>query len=310
MTGAMSASQVGSGAVRRQPASASFESAWRSAAPSLLQAILVFCVLAGLYVALPWLRVAFDKPINRVLIKGELHALSEQAIRNAVVIYETDTFLAIDLDALVHRLEQQPWIDHARVRRVWPDALEITLVEQNPIAYWGDKAMLNAKGRIFEHMGLYQGRPLPRLWSELGSPAETMNYYEVFRQSLEPAQLHLQSISQSIQGDWWLQLENGLVVILDRADPVGNARHFLMVHERLLAKSERKPEVVDLRYRNGAAIRWQPMPIPVPAGDGSSPPVEIQNTVVPDKAVQHTTSGGAAAMHRGVVTFLVEEQQA
>lgn len=276
---------------------------WRAVVRNLLQAVVVFCLLMSVYLALPWLRVAFDKPINRVIIKGDFQALSEQSIRDAVVIYDTDTFLTISLDELVRRLEQQPWIDYARVRRVWPDTLEIALVEQHPIAYWGDAAMVNAKGRIFEHKGLYQGRALPRLWSELGSPAETMNYYEVFRQQLEPVQLRLQSISQTVQGDWRLQLENGLVVILDRTDPVENARRFLTVYERLLVNSERKPEVVDMRYQHGAAIRWQPLP---ETDDKPVTPPPAQN-----KAVQHEAAHYLAIpTYAGVETSSVEVRTA
>jgi len=222
-----------------------------------VHAVLVCVLIAAVYLALPWLQQTFDKPIARVIIKGDLAALDDLSIQEAVTIYETDTFLSIDLAVLVDRLEANPWIAHARARRLWPDTVEITLMEQKPIAYWGDKAMVNAKGRVFEHHGLALGRPLPRLWSELGSPAEIMSYYQIFEQHLESIQLKLHSISQSVQGDWRLQLDNGLLVILDRMDPVGNIRNFVNVYMQLLVSGERRALVVDMRYRHGAAIRWE-----------------------------------------------------
>lgn len=230
---------------------------WRGVVLGVIQAVLVCIVIGAVYFAWPWLKLTFDKPIARVIIKGDLMALNEQTIRNAVVIYENDTFLSIDLTALVDRLENHSWIAHARARRQWPDTVEITLVEQKPIAYWGDKAMVNAKGRVFEHQGLAAGRSLPRLWSELGSPAEIMSHYQIFEQQLEPLHLKLQAISQSVQGDWRLQLDNGLLVVLDRVDPVGNVRNFVGVYNQLLASSERRALAVDMRYRHGAAIHWE-----------------------------------------------------
>lgn len=229
---------------------------WRGLILGVLHAVLVCILIGSIYFAIPWLKLTFDKPIARVVIKGDLVALNEQAIKDAVVIYEQDTFLTIDLASLVDRLENHSWIAHARARRQWPDTVEITLVEQKPIAYWGDKGMVNAKGRVFEHQGLAVGRELPRLWSELGSPAEIMSHYQIFEQQLEPVHLKLHAISQSVQGDWRLQLDNGLLVILDRVDPVGNVRNFVGVYNRLLASGERRALVVDMRYRHGAAIRW------------------------------------------------------
>ncbi len=250
----------------------SAQSFGRSLLFGAMQALLVCVLIAGTYIALPWLSLTFDKPIAKVIIKGNLVSLDQQSIREAVAIYETDTFLTIDLAVLVDRLEKHPWISHARARRQWPDTVELTLVEQKPIAYWGDKAMVNGKGRVFEHQGLGLDRTLPHLWSDLGSPAEIMNYYQIFAQQLEASHLKLNAISQSVQGDWRLQLESGTLIVLDRVDPVGNMKNFISVYSQLLATNERQALVVDMRYRHGASIRWKD-PVVVPpektVSDGS-----------------------------------------
>jgi cell division protein FtsQ len=277
----------------RRPDPEALASMWRGVLLGFSQALLVCVLLAGTYEALPWLQVTFDKPVERVLIKGEFQALDQKAIESAVALYEGDTVLGVDLVGMVSRLEQHPWIAHAHARRVWPDAVEITLIEQKPIAYWGSKAMVNAKGRVFEHLGLMQGKALPRLWSEAGSPAEAMSYYQIFDRQLEPLGLKLASISQNVQGDWRLTLDNGLLVILDRSDPVANVRSFATLHIQLLIGSERKAEVVDMRYRHGAAIRWQVL----------SPDAAPGLPVRPDA---HPKSGDKTASDNRDVTSLVE----
>jgi len=223
----------------------------------LLQALLICVLIAGTYFSLPWLKLAFDKPIQRVVIRGDLAALDKKTVENAVAIYETDTFLGIDLDALVKQLEEQPWIDRARAKRQWPDTVEIEIVEEVPIAYWGDQWMVNAKGRIFEHQGLQQEQALPRLWSESAIPAETMSYYQIFAHQLQPVGLRLRGISQNLQGDWHLSLDTGLNVILDRADPVSNVRYFVALYQQVVSVADKPATVVDMRYRHGAAIRWE-----------------------------------------------------
>ena len=223
----------------------------------LLQTMLVCALIAGGYFSLPWLKLAFDKPIHRVVISGDLHALDRKTIENAVAIYDTDSFLDIDLAVLVDQLEAQPWIARARARRQWPDTVAIEIVEETPIAYWGNQWMVNAKGRIFEHQGLYQDKPLPRLWSESAIPAETMNYYQIFEHQLQSIGLRLGGISQNLQGDWQLTLDNGLHVILGNIDPASGVRYFISIYQQVVLPSQKSALVVDMRYRHGASIRWQ-----------------------------------------------------
>ena len=233
----------------------------------LLQTLLVCTLIAGGYFSLPWLKLAFDKPIHRVVISGDLHALDRKTIENAVAIYDTDSFLDIDLAVLVDQLEAQPWIARARARRQWPDAVAIEIVEETPIAYWGNQWMVNAKGRIFEHQGLYQDKPLPRLWSESAIPAETMNYYQIFEHQLQSIGLRLGGISQNLQGDWQLTLDNGLHVILGSVDPASGVRYFASIYQQVVLPSQKSALVVDMRYRHGASIRWQQPESPISVQD-------------------------------------------
>lgn len=230
----------------------------------LLQTTLVCVLIASGYFALPWLKLAFDKPIARVIVRGDLVALDQKTIMDSVAIYDADSFLDIDLAALVNRLETQPWITRARARRRWPDTVEIDIVEQKPIAYWGSNAMVNARGRIFEHQGLFLNRDLPHLWSEISTPAEQMGYYQIFEQQLQPLGMKLRAISQGVQGDWSLYLNNGLLLVLDRNDPVDNMRQFVSIYQQVLLPASRTAQVVDMRYQHGAAIRWAPAPVQLP----------------------------------------------
>lgn len=222
-----------------------------------LQTVFVCALIAGGYFALPWLRLTFDKPITHVQVRGEWQALDKKTIENAIAIYDTDTFLNIDLDKLVKDLEDHPWIARARARRQWPDTVAVDIVEEKPIAYWGDRWMVNAKGRIFEHQGLYQNQELPHLWSEISVPAETMNYYQIFEHQLQAVNLRLQGISQNLQGDWQLALDNGMRVILGRSDPATSIRYFVGIYQQVVLPSQRQALVIDMRYRHGAAIQWQ-----------------------------------------------------
>ncbi|HQQ61955.1 MAG TPA: FtsQ-type POTRA domain-containing protein [Pseudomonadales bacterium] len=273
----------------------------------LLQTTLVCVLIASGYFALPWLKLAFDKPIARVIVRGDLVALDQKTIMDAVAIYDADSFLDIDLAALVSRLESQPWITRARARRRWPDTVEIDIVEQRPIAYWGSNAMVNARGRIFEHQGLFLNRDLPHLWSEISTPAEEMGYYQIFDQQLQPLGIKLHAISQGVQGDWSLTLNNGMLLVLDRNDPVGNMRQFVSIYQQVLQSAPRVAQVVDMRYQHGAAIRWTPAPVELPGPEKkhqekntgmhavtANPLQDLRRASIPDRIV----SGANADSHQ------------
>jgi hypothetical protein len=55
---------------------------------------------------------------------------------------------ALDLRDLRRELEALPWVYRAELRRRFPDTLEIRVVEQVPIARWGDGAFLNHEARV------------------------------------------------------------------------------------------------------------------------------------------------------------------
>ena len=59
-------------------------------------------------------------------------------------------FFSLDMAALKSALEDQPWIESVAIRRVWPDVLQITANEQQPVAIWNDARVINSKGQLFD----------------------------------------------------------------------------------------------------------------------------------------------------------------
>jgi Cell division septal protein len=42
-----------------------------------------------------------------------------------------------------------PWVRHASVRRVWPNALAVTLEEYKPLGTWGSDQLVSVDGDLF-----------------------------------------------------------------------------------------------------------------------------------------------------------------
>jgi cell division protein FtsQ len=94
--------------------------------------LLLGLLLPALIAGLGWLGLqALDPeqwPIRAVRIEGEA----------------TTGLLLVDVDAVRHALEELPWIERAYVRRLWPDRLLLTVVEQQPVARWWSTAAVNS----------------------------------------------------------------------------------------------------------------------------------------------------------------------
>lgn len=73
--------------------------------------------------------------IEKVTIRG-LERLSEDVIREALGLTANNTSLLFDTQQAKLRLEALPWVKSARVMRLLPDALEVTVEERVPFVLW------------------------------------------------------------------------------------------------------------------------------------------------------------------------------
>ena len=88
--------------------------------------------------------------IEKITIRG-LERLSEDVIREALGLTANNTSLLFDTQSAKHRLEALPWVKRARVMRLLPDALEVTVEEREPFVLWqraGEIFVADREGRV------------------------------------------------------------------------------------------------------------------------------------------------------------------
>lgn len=81
---------------------------------------------------------AHEVPLTRLLVEGELQQVTREQVRAALQAGSLGSFFSADVNELRRRVESLAWVDHASVRKEWPDLLRVYVVEQQPIAYWND----------------------------------------------------------------------------------------------------------------------------------------------------------------------------
>jgi len=97
-----------------------------------------------------WLLRSSLFPVHEVTVSGHLAHTARNEVTRATQGRIRGNFFAVDLAEVRTALEALPWVRSVRVRRVWPDRLEVTLEEHVPLAHWGENASVNTFGERFD----------------------------------------------------------------------------------------------------------------------------------------------------------------
>lgn len=209
--------------------------------------------LAGYGAVQAWQKVNAQK-IATVQIEGALRFVSGEDIKEAVSRFASESLVAIDLDLLKKELEAQPWIAQVAVRREWPDRLVIQVDEEQPIARWNERHLLNQQGQIFSPENPMIELQLPRLTGPEQSEQTVMLQYLQFNQLLYPLGVRIRDLALNDRGAWTMTLTNGAEVRLGRDRVIERLRRLIVFLESEHGKQITNIGSIDLRYRNGIAV--------------------------------------------------------
>lgn len=79
--------------------------------------------------------------VDRIDVMGE-GRLREDDVRRALGIYPGQYFFEPDLKDAKARVESLSWVDHALVRRLWPDRVVVQIIERKPYALWQNDGLI------------------------------------------------------------------------------------------------------------------------------------------------------------------------
>ncbi|HET7832765.1 MAG TPA: cell division protein FtsQ/DivIB [Gallionella sp.] len=238
----------------------------------IANALLAFSMAAVMYGALYYL---VNLPGWFPLHSVQLSAAPERAdagevlqvVRNEV----RGNFFTVDLERLRAALEKLPWVRTASIRRTFPDRLTVELEEHQALARWNGNALVNRQGEVFYASST---QVLPEFIGQDGTAPELVESYAQFSRQLVPLNLQVTQLALTPRHAWQLRLSNGIVLELGREQLQQRLGTFVTVYPYSLAAlpasvvrasggkgaapaAARQMQVkyVDLRYRNGFAVR-------------------------------------------------------
>jgi len=224
---------------------------------SALHAVFVLMLLAaGGY----WLARQPMFALHEIDVEGDTSYISAPMVRASVLGHVKGNFFSVDLDVVRQAFEQMSWVKHASVRRVWPNALAVTLQEYRPLGTWGGNQMVSVDGELFTaNQGDLEGRKLPAFDGPDGMQQDVVGRYHDFQKWFAPMGLSPQEVTLSPRYAWSVTLSNGTEVEFGR-ERDGNtlaarAKRLVAAWPAVTQRLGGNIEYADMRYPNGFAVR-------------------------------------------------------
>ncbi len=206
---------------------------------------------------------------RHIRIEGDTERNSLATLRANALPRLSGNFLTTRLPEVRAAFEAVPWVRHAKVQRVWPAQLRVTLEEHRAVALWDgrgeygelplERALLNDHGEVFQaNLGEVEDADLPQLAGPNGSEAQVL---AMWGRLAAVARHHRQALARlevSGRGSWRAQLEDGAWVELGRGEPDALQARFDRFLPHALAVARRfgtRVQTADLRHTGGYALK-------------------------------------------------------
>ena len=210
--------------------------------------------LAGLAAVAACLYLALDRPVRNVEVIGALLPAEAADVERRLTERKPRRLLSTNLRALRDHLLELPWPRSVRIRRLWPDTIEVRITRSFLVAKWGSLGHLTATGELVS--GLEREPDVPVLDCALASPHEALETYRHLQDIATEAGLEIKSLAQNAFGEWQIELSNGVRAQLGADLLRSRAHRLLRLHRHLADVSPKAVRYLDLRYANGAAVRF------------------------------------------------------
>lgn len=217
-------------------------------------AIVTVLIVAGAWTAKQY---AASFSVQHVTIQGEFHNRQAHEIEMTLMPYVRGDFFTVDLQGGRAALMELPWVRHAGLRRQWPNRVIVSIQEQVPVARWGQDALLNDAGRIFQHDYIGDTAHLPLLAGPGTRAADVLTQYLVLEKQLRGSGLSIAALSLSERSTWKLRTAEGVDIELGGEQIESRLQRLLSVWPGRLKDRRDSIASIDLRYSNGFAVGWK-----------------------------------------------------
>ena len=233
---------------------------------TLTRVMLGVLVLALMYAGYRWTARMPLFELTEIQVRAvpgkPLRYVDESTVRSTAVQRLRGNFFSMDLAAARAAFETVPWVQHASVRREWPNKLVVTIDEFVALGTWGEQGRLISVDGVLFTANLDEAEQegkLPALDGPDESAREVAQRMFDLREWLAPVKLSPRALSLSKRYAWSARLDNGILLNLGRANDRAALKvridRLVSVYPRLASALPGRIDAIDMRYPNGLALR-------------------------------------------------------
>lgn len=191
-------------------------------------------------------------PVHEVRVEGKLKHINQEQVRLIVGKYLKGNFYTLNLQRTRDAFEKLPWARKVSVRRKWPDKIVVTIEEHQAIARWGNIALVNQGGELFQAAS---DEALPTFYGPSNGVKEVTKGYFTFSKILVEINQSIQQLSLSSRRAWEITTADNKKIALGREDMQKRLKRFALAYQSAKSLKSEDWRYADLRYPNGFALR-------------------------------------------------------
>jgi len=201
--------------------------------------------------------LALNRPIDSINVSGDLKRVSRKSVENNTKNILTKGFLSFNATEVKKKLETMDWVQSVEIARVWPNRIDIRIMEESLIGVWNNDLILNSSGKLYVVDQRSVPGDIPQLNGPNGSERDVMNLFIKIDSFLTGRGLYLEAITLDARGSWSFTIKPKIEIKLGKTEINQKLeRFFLALDQSLLAKIH-KVSYIDLRYSEGFAVSWK-----------------------------------------------------
>ncbi|OQM34222.1 cell division protein FtsQ/DivIB [bacterium endosymbiont of Pedicinus badii] len=170
-----------------------------------------------------------------------------------------NNFLQENFSSLLKEVKKISWIKNIQIQKEWPKTIKIRIVEYIPIALWNNTFCIDKDGNLFQMPNQYLNQ-IPKIFGPFGKEREILKNFFSFENTIKSINLSINTIIVNIENSYILKTKENLII------KIGKINHIDRIHRLVIAfpvilkysqKNRKNIKYIDLRYKNGLAVKFE-----------------------------------------------------
>ena len=192
----------------------------------------------------------FVYPIEEVEITSTTSNYDTEKINDIVVSIHGQDLLSLDLSDVKRNIRSDDWIRDVKIKKSFPDTLEIIIIPQQPYAIYNSKIM-TIDGTVIGASSMQLD--LPIIIDHTNDSQSSMNTMILTSKLLKKIDLYIKKIE--IHNSIIKVFTSANILISDRVNYENNLNRLVVTFHDLQKLFKREIKSIDMRYSNGFAIK-------------------------------------------------------